>query len=93
MLNESGVNGYAVTFPSELATASGEIIIDREGREYLDFFSGASTLNYGHNHPKLKQAAISFLEKNSLLHCLDMDTVIKRNFLHKFLSIILNLGD
>jgi diaminobutyrate-2-oxoglutarate transaminase len=89
MLNESGVNGYAAVFPAEFKTASGEIITDSEGREYLDFFSGASVMNYGHNNPKLKRAAISFLENDRLVHCLDMDTVMKRSFLDKFLSTIL----
>ncbi|HLZ17493.1 MAG TPA: diaminobutyrate--2-oxoglutarate transaminase, partial [Cyclobacteriaceae bacterium] len=36
-----------------------------------------------------KQAALSFIEKNSIVHCLDMDSKIKDVFLEKFDSIIL----
>ena len=89
MINESNVNNYASVFPTEFETAEGDMLTDHSGKNYLDFFCGASVLNYGHNNPKLKRAAISFLERNAVVHCLDMDTKIKRTFLEKFLSIIL----
>ena len=89
MKNESNVNSYARVFPTTFEFAEGEILINNTGKKYLDFFCGAGALNYGHNDPKLKQAIFSFLEKNSIVHCLDMDTKTKEIFLDKFDSIIL----
>jgi diaminobutyrate-2-oxoglutarate transaminase len=89
MINESNVNYYAQAFPAVFEYAQGDILTDRKGKKYLDFFAGAGTLNYGHNNPRLKQAIISFLEKNAVVHCLDMDSSIKEIFLEKFRSIIL----
>ncbi|MBB5635101.1 diaminobutyrate-2-oxoglutarate transaminase [Pedobacter cryoconitis] len=84
MLEESNVNYYARRFPKVFNYAKGDIVFDQNGDEYLDFFSGAGTLNYGHNNPKLKEAAISFLNEDRILHCLDMDSVIKKEFIEKF---------
>lgn len=89
MKNESNVNSYARAFPTVFKSASGEIITDHNGKQYLDFFSGAGALNYGHNNPELKQALLSFLEKDSVVHCLDMDSLVKETFLEKFDDIIL----
>lgn len=89
MKNESNVNSYAKVFPTIFETSEGEIITDTNNKKYLDFLSGAGALNYGHNNPVLKKALLSFLEKNSVVHCLDMDTKVKENFLEKFDSTIL----
>jgi diaminobutyrate-2-oxoglutarate transaminase len=89
MRNESNVNAYARVFPAVFDTAEGDIVIDKEGKRYIDFFSGAGTLNYGHNHRQFKQAVYSFLERNAVVHCLDMDSVMKDIFLEKFETIIL----
>ncbi|MGF6929485.1 diaminobutyrate-2-oxoglutarate transaminase [Chitinophaga sp. W2I13] len=89
MLNESNVNSYGKSFPAIFDTAQGEILTDHHGRKYIDFFSGAGTLNYGHNHPKLKQEILSFLEYNHVVHCLDMDSSIKSRFLKTFDEVIL----
>jgi diaminobutyrate-2-oxoglutarate transaminase len=89
MRNESNVNAYARVFPAVFDSAEGDIVVDREGKKYIDFFSGAGALNYGHNHRKFKQAVHSFLEKDAIVHCLDMDSVMKDVFLEKFDTIIL----
>ncbi len=89
MKNESNVNSYAKVFPAIFETAEGDILCDSNGKKYIDFFCGAGALNYGHNHPKIKQAVYNFLEKNSIVHCLDMDSKIKETFLERFQSIIL----
>jgi diaminobutyrate-2-oxoglutarate transaminase len=89
MKNESNVNSYARVFPAVFESSEGDLITGSNGKSYLDFFCGAGALNYGHNHPKLKQALFSFLEKNSIVHCLDMDSKVKETFLDKFESIIL----
>lgn len=89
MLNESNVNSYGKAFPTVFETAEGEILTDHRGQQYIDFFSGAGALNYGHNHPKLKQDILSFLQKNNVVHCLDMDSAIKKQFLETFDAVIL----
>ena len=60
-----------------------------DGKPYLDFFSGAGALNYGHNHPKLKQALLEYLQRNGVTHGLDMATVAKRTFLECFQQMVL----
>jgi diaminobutyrate-2-oxoglutarate transaminase len=60
-----------------------------DGKPYLDFFSGAGALNYGHNHPKLKQALLEYLQRDGVTHGLDMATVAKRTFLECFQQMVL----
>lgn len=89
MKNESNVNYYAKVFPSTFEYGKGDIVTDTEGKEYIDFFCGAGSLNYGHNNPVLKEAVFSFLKEDRILHCLDMDSKVKEEFLKKFDSVIL----
>jgi diaminobutyrate-2-oxoglutarate transaminase len=60
-----------------------------DGQPYLDFFSGAGALNYGHNHPELKQALLEYLQRDGVTHGLDMTTVAKREFLECFQQMVL----
>jgi len=53
--------------PITVEKASGCVIIDTEGREYLDCFSGIAVCNAGHGHPKIVEAAQRQIEK--LIHC------------------------
>src|ERR1044072_355981 len=89
MRNESNVSSYSKVFPATFEYAKGDILTDKNGKKYIDFFSGAGALNYGHNHPKIKEALLTFLEKDAIIHCLDMDSRMKDTFLEKFDSIIL----
>lgn len=86
---ESQVRGYIRSFPTVFATSKGAILTDENGRDYIDFFAGAGTLNYGHNNERITKAMIAYLEGNGVLHGLDMATTAKRRFLEKFSSIIL----
>ena len=86
---ESEVRFYCRDFPCVFTKAIGCKLFDERGREYLDFFSGAGTLNYGHNNPRLKQRLIEYLESDSITHSLDMSTAAKREFLERFNSLIL----
>lgn len=86
---ESNVRGYCRTFPTVFETASGHTLIDEDGREYIDFFAGAGSLNYGHNHPALKRRLIDYLGQNGILHALDMSTSAKREFLTTFDEVVL----
>jgi len=69
--------------------AQGHSIWDEDGREYIDFFAGAGALNYGHNHPQLKQSLLKYLESDGIVHSLDMATVTKRRLLERLDEVIL----
>jgi len=88
-LLESEVRIYSRLFPAVFNTASGSRLTDDKGREYLDFFSGAGALNYGHNNPRMKRRLIEYLESDGVIHSLDMATTAKQQFLEKFASVIL----
>jgi len=86
---ESEVRGYVRSFPVIFDRAIGSIMIDEDGTEYVDFFSGAGALSYGHNNPAMKKRLLSYIENDSISHSLDMATVAKKGFLEAFQSIIL----
>ena len=87
--HESEVRSYCRNWPAVFTTAKGSYITDQDGREYLDFFAGAGSLNYGHNNPVLKKALLEYIEADGITHGLDMATVAKGNFIEKFTSHIL----
>lgn len=86
---ESEVRSYCRSFPTVFTTAKGHLIQDEEGREFIDFFSGAGALNYGHNDPTLKQALLDYIASDGVTHSLDMATAAKRRFLEVFEQKIL----
>lgn len=88
-LLESEVRYYCRDFPVVFTKGIGSRLFDENGGEYLDFFSGAGTLNYGHNNPRLKRRLIEYLENDSITHSLDMATTVKREFLERFDSVVL----
>lgn len=87
---ESDVRSYVRSFPAIFDIAKGSLIYDEQGNEYIDFFAGAGTLNYGHNHLRVTQALIEYLQHEGVVHSLDKATVAKRNFLQKFYDTILS---
>jgi diaminobutyrate-2-oxoglutarate transaminase len=86
---ESQVRSYCRSFPAVFDKARGAFLYDEAGNQYIDFFCGAGTLNYGHNNPEIKQAVIDYLQKDGVAHALDMWTVAKRQFLETFEGVIL----
>ncbi|MBD2857539.1 diaminobutyrate--2-oxoglutarate transaminase [Spongiibacter sp. KMU-158] len=86
---ESEVQCYARSFPTTFDKAQGEYLYDREGRQYIDFLAGAGTLNYGHNHPVLKEALVDYIMRDGITHGLDMHTAAKAEFLEAFNQHIL----
>lgn len=86
---ESEVRSYCRAFPAVFAQARGACLYDEAGNEYIDFFAGAGTLNYGHNHPAIKAAVLEYLQQDGIIHGLDMWTVAKRQFLETFEDVIL----
>jgi diaminobutyrate-2-oxoglutarate transaminase len=69
--------------------AHGCQIFDEAGCDYLDFFSGAGALNYGHNHPRLKRALLDYLAHDGIVHSLDMATRAKEQFLRRLEEVVL----
>ncbi|MFZ5913772.1 MAG: aminotransferase class III-fold pyridoxal phosphate-dependent enzyme, partial [Pseudomonadota bacterium] len=69
---ESCVRSYARSFPRQFDRAEDVWLFDDQGGRYLDFLSGCSTLNYGHNHPVLKQALLDYISSDGICHGLDL---------------------
>ncbi|MDB2414804.1 diaminobutyrate--2-oxoglutarate transaminase [Rickettsiales bacterium] len=86
---ESNVKSYVRNFPFVATKAKGATIYADDGTEYLDFLSGAGTLNYGHNNDHFKEAVISYLENDGIVHGLDMATKAKNEFIETFNKNIL----
>jgi len=53
--------------PIVIASGTGAVITDTQGREYLDCFAGISVVNAGHCNPEVIAAARAQMEK--LVHC------------------------
>lgn len=87
---ESNVHLYCRTFPAVFTRAKGSAVFDTTGKRYLDFFSGAGTVNYGHNNDVIKQRLIDYLISDGIIHALDADTEAKRDFLEQFARWVLS---
>ena len=86
---ESEVRTYCRSWPTTFTSAREHLLFDEEGREYLDFFAGAGALNYGHNDPSMREALISYLAGDGIVHSLDMATQAKEQFLERFSEVVL----
>lgn len=86
---ESEVQSYARSFPVTFHRAAGCWLTDTEGNSYLDFLAGAGSLNYGHNHPTLRDALVEYIQDDGIAHGLDMHTKAKSAFLESFEKRIL----
>jgi diaminobutyrate-2-oxoglutarate transaminase len=86
---ESRVRSYSRAMPRQFARAEGPWMFDTQGGRYLDFLSGCATLNYGHNHPVLKQALLDYIDSDGIAHSLDLHTDAKAEFLQEFDDTIL----
>lgn len=87
---ESNVRSYCRSFPTVFTKAKGSVMTDENGKDYIDFFSGAGALNFGHNPDIMVERIISHLQSDGILHSMDMYTPCKREFLEYFQSNILN---
>lgn len=86
---ESKVRSYCRSFPAVFERAEGAWLYDHSGRGYLDFLSGCASLNYGHNHPALKQPLVDYILADGVAHSLDMHTRAKAEFLEALETRIL----
>lgn len=90
---ESEARSYCRGFDTVFTTASGSIMSDAEGRDYIDFLAGCSSLNYGHNDPDMKAALIDHISGDGIAHGLDLHTQTKARFLEAFEQHILKPRD
>lgn len=86
---ESEARSYCRSFETTFVKAQGSEMIDDNGRSYVDFLAGCSSLNYGHNDPDMKQALVDHILADGVTHGLDMHTDAKAKFLTAFEDIIL----
>ena len=86
---ESNVRYYSREYPAVFCRAQHAFLYDNHGKRYIDFFCGAGALNYGHNSPHLKRALLEYIERDGIVHSLDLYTEAKHRFLQKFHEKIL----
>ncbi|WP_077358333.1 diaminobutyrate--2-oxoglutarate transaminase [Virgibacillus halodenitrificans] len=86
---ESAVRSYSRGWPTVFDKAKGYKLWDTDGREYIDFFAGAGTLNYGHNDDAMQEKIINYIKNDGIIHSLDMGTTPRKEFLEQFKEIIL----
>lgn len=86
---ESEVRSYCRAFDTVFASAKGSIMTDQQGRDYIDFLAGCSSLNYGHNDTDMQKALVDHIMADGITHGLDMYTTTKAEFLEAFERIIL----
>ncbi|HEX4917589.1 MAG TPA: diaminobutyrate--2-oxoglutarate transaminase [Limnobacter sp.] len=87
--NESEARSYCRSFPTLFVKAKGSVMTDMHGVEYLDFLSGAGSLNYGHNDPEMKSALLDYIADDGIGHSLDMHSAAKARFIDVFNRYIL----
>ena len=90
---ESEVRGYVRSFPTVFSSANGPWLVNSDGRRFIDFFAGAGTLNYGHNHPLVKESLIQYIQNDGIQHSLDMATEAKIGFIAAIENHILKPRD
>ena len=86
---ESQVRSYSRGWPTVFEKSKGYKLWDVDGKEYIDFFAGAGTLNYGHNNDAMQQKLIEYIQNDGIIHSLDMGTGPRKDFLEQFNEIIL----
>lgn len=86
---ESNVRSYCRKFDTVFDKAKGSLLYDGHQKSYIDFFSGAGALNYGHNNEKIKQSLIDYIESDHIMHGLDFYTTAKYEFIKDFYDKIL----
>ncbi|WP_163850922.1 diaminobutyrate--2-oxoglutarate transaminase [Pseudooceanicola aestuarii] len=90
---ESEARSYCRGMSALFTSASGSVMTDKDGTEYIDFLAGCSSLNYGHNDPDMKTALVEHITSDGIAHGLDLHTDTKGKFLSAFEDHILKPRD
>ena len=86
---ESEVRSYCRETPNLFTKARGAEVWDVNGEQFLDFLSGCGSLNYGHNHPFIKEAIVDYISGDSIVNGLDFHTEAKLRFMTRFNEVVL----
>ncbi|QCU89947.1 diaminobutyrate--2-oxoglutarate transaminase [Thiomicrorhabdus sediminis] len=86
---ESDIRAYSRAYPAVFVSGDNARQVDEEGKVYIDFYSGAGVLNFGHNNSKMTDAMVDYLQSGGVIHTLDMMTPPKREFIQAFVETIL----
>ncbi|EAR51507.1 diaminobutyrate--2-oxoglutarate aminotransferase [Oceanicola granulosus HTCC2516] len=86
---ESEARSYCRSFDTVFTRAVGSELTDADGKTYIDFLAGCSSLNYGHNDPDMKAALIEHISNDGIAMGLDLHTGAKGAFLSAFEDKIL----
>jgi diaminobutyrate-2-oxoglutarate transaminase len=86
---ESEARSYCRSFPVTFTSARNATLTDSEGRNYVDFLAGCSSLNYGHNDPDMKAALLAYISADGVSHGLDMRSRAEAGVLGAWERIIL----
>ena len=82
--NDSSVRFYSRLFPDVFSKGKCSFVYNTKGEKFLDFFCGSGSLNYGHNHPEMKQKLIEYINNDGLVNSLDKMTEAKIDFMEEF---------
>ncbi|MDA9405343.1 diaminobutyrate--2-oxoglutarate aminotransferase [Bradyrhizobium sp. CCBAU 45384] len=72
-----------------LSRARGSIALTVDGRRIIDFYSGAGSLNYGHNNHQIREAILEYLTSDAVVSGFDMATSAELRFVDTFRSVVL----
>ena len=86
---ESDVRIYCRHYTDTFQFAKDSVMISEDGNEYIDFFSIAGSMNYGHNNEHIKEALIKYIQCDGIINELDIRTTAKKSFLEAFDQYIL----
>lgn len=83
---ESNARSYPRKNPLVIKKAQGVYLTDIQGKQYIDCLAGAGSIALGHNHPEIKEAILSTLDKETPIHTLDLLTEEKHSFMDQLLN-------
>jgi diaminobutyrate-2-oxoglutarate transaminase len=85
---ESNARNYAETFKMVISSGKNDIIVDSEGKEYIDFLTGAGTLPLGHNDVETNESLIQYIKTSGIQQGLDFSTPTKALFVKTLLDCL-----
>ncbi|APE44474.1 diaminobutyrate--2-oxoglutarate transaminase [Sulfitobacter alexandrii] len=86
---ESEARSYCRGMDNMFVKAQGAEMFDQNGKRYIDFLAGCSSLNYGHNDPDMKSALVDHITNDGIAHGLDFHSDAKAAFLKAYEDHIL----
>lgn len=85
---ESAARAYPRRLPIDLVAASGCIVRDQRGREYIDCLAGAGALALGHHHPAVVDAVRNALDAAVPMTGLDFSTPVRDVFIDELFNVL-----